>query len=560
MSWQGLLDAEVLPREPTPFPTSYDNHSLALNVSGGARDEAIPPEDTAEEHRQPSIVEPWKCWGGLAGRAANAATKAGHPVITSACWYLDYNSEFDDYFNSRAIAVAESNNAWHGKESRTTKNLRSLTEEVATSDAVPRSGEVIRRVLTEAELKMILGAEMPMWTEKVDFTNLDCRVWPRAAAMALQMWGGNDMHKTAGNLNKNKFTVGRKLMLSYALFREYLWGKGIKAADIYVHEKRPGRWQQISYTPLLKSNIELLRLIGTTNITMSPYGGIELPLKLTSQCKGFTPEIYRPLEGGGLKVSQLNTADGAPGGRRNLLLKWLKEQAGAGVHVVGFCEANGWHELESTYKAENNFPAVRSMAASVGYAYSHILHSVEHPYNIAVMAAHPFVVMGEYGPPIFERGLLHIFLDELDLHVFVAHLNAHSSIDREKETQFIASLVAPLLSASPKQRVIVMGDLNSFYRGDKPLHDQEGLLQMFQRTDNPVFPRLKKKLCTPNGTAINYTPLDNLVDAGLVELCTHFCHMNADGQSPDASECLRSRCAATEPTHYNPEVSAWRII
>lgn len=45
--------------------------------------------------------------------------------------------------------------------------------------------------LTADEAKLVLGGEVALWTEQVDPTGLDTRIWPRASAMAEAMWSGN---------------------------------------------------------------------------------------------------------------------------------------------------------------------------------------------------------------------------------------------------------------------------------------------------------------------------------------------------------------------------------
>lgn len=85
MSWQGLIDMQALPA--TPTRTSVPNGSSTV----------IPP---------PSILGPWKCWGGLAGHAASEGKGNDHPIVTSACWYLDFDSEWNDYLRVDPVATA----------------------------------------------------------------------------------------------------------------------------------------------------------------------------------------------------------------------------------------------------------------------------------------------------------------------------------------------------------------------------------------------------------------------------------------------------------------------
>lgn len=57
------------------------------------------------------------------------------------------------------------------------------------------------------------------------------------------------------------------------------------------------------------------------------------------------------------------------------------------------------------------------------------------PYNIGIVSARPFTVLAEYGPPLFQRGVLHVYYHDLQLHVFIVHLHAHSSRVRIQEAK-----------------------------------------------------------------------------------------------------------------------------
>lgn len=75
-----------------------------------------------------------------------------------------------------------------------------------------------------------------------------------------------------------------------------------------------------------------------------------------------------------------------------------------------------------------------------------------------MVSARPFQVVGEYGPPIFQRGVLHIRYQELELDVLIVHLHAHSSIAREEEAKCINKICSEIPSS---QKVIIMGDFNT---------------------------------------------------------------------------------------------------
>ena len=84
ISWQGLIDMNALPANPI---------SNAQNGSSTVTS-------------QPSVLAPWKCWGGLAGNAASKGKADAHPIVSSACWYLDFDSEWNDYLRVDPVATA----------------------------------------------------------------------------------------------------------------------------------------------------------------------------------------------------------------------------------------------------------------------------------------------------------------------------------------------------------------------------------------------------------------------------------------------------------------------
>lgn len=133
----------------------------------------------------------------------------------------------------------------------------------------------------------------------------------------------------------------------------------------------------------------------------------------------------------------------------------MLEKANLGVIGIGLCELNGWQELESKTVLLKNLQKINfrfalllyflvlclllcSRAAAGGFAYSHIMVNSQ-PYNIGFASSLPFEVINEYGPPIFQRGLLHVYYKRFKLHIMIVHLHAHSSEIRETEANFIGN-------------------------------------------------------------------------------------------------------------------------
>ena len=106
---------------------------------------------------------------------------------------------------------------------------------------------------------------------------------------------------------------------------------------------------------------------------------------------------------------------------------------------------------------KKNRPKIVYKAASAGFTYSYIM-TLSAPYNIGVVSAVPFTVIEEYGPPLFQRGLLHIYYDSLELHVMIVHLHAHVSTLREDEARAIVGIYDTIAS---HHQVVVMGDFNT---------------------------------------------------------------------------------------------------
>ncbi|KAG7200294.1 hypothetical protein KM043_017759 [Ampulex compressa] len=90
-------------------------------------------------------------WTGRWQKVLERATKAGHPVLLSACWYLDHiagGGDWAKFYNCNPLGFPGAANASH----------------------------------------LMLGGETCMWGEYVDRNNIHSRIWPRASAPAERLW------------------------------------------------------------------------------------------------------------------------------------------------------------------------------------------------------------------------------------------------------------------------------------------------------------------------------------------------------------------------------------
>lgn len=537
-------------------------------------------------------METWKCWASLAESASTKSLLVGHPVVASACWYLDYSSDVDEYLRENPVASAISS---------ALRKIGTTHFPLAYPTPIPVSMPSRRLQIVKPQPRLIsgiLGGEAAMWTERVDYTNFECRVWPRAILMASNLWGHVNVFSppfpvTLSNISTQARTQlensyrGRSLIFSYITVRSYLVKHlRISAAAITLHRKEKGKqssaakvYSTTEYTPLpAHTDQELFSALRSTPVTLGVDGRNfqSKEITLRSQCPMIPQSIQRPVMMKERRVVQINLENGAPPPRETLLQQWLEKKSNEGVLFIGLCELNGWHHLESTTDVTKNFPLIRSKAAKAGFVYSHLFHAAQHPFNLGIISALPFTVQTQIGPPIFQRGMLHVYFSTLALHVFVCHLHAHNSTARELETKYLMNTyVLPLLQR--REKVLVMGDLNSLYEGDRQIHEEERLADLFKRKDHPVFQRLQQKFMTPTGDKIDYRPLHALIAGGLVETCIEHCRLHTPEttsfldsiitflssqwllwmqkeNSTSYEECVSKYCSATEPTHHNPEV------
>ncbi|XP_033321138.2 beta-hexosaminidase subunit beta [Megalopta genalis] len=114
-------------------------------------------------------------WTGVWSQELEMATKAGHPVLLSACWYLDNiagGGDWKKFYKCDPLAF------------NSTKNTTNL----------------------------MLGGEACMWGEFVDKNNVHPRIWPRASAAAERLWSDSkqDEFKAAQRLEEHACRMNRR--------------------------------------------------------------------------------------------------------------------------------------------------------------------------------------------------------------------------------------------------------------------------------------------------------------------------------------------------------------
>eukprot|EP00929_Paragymnodinium_shiwhaense_P112622 TRINITY_DN80887_c0_g1_i1.p1 TRINITY_DN80887_c0_g1~~TRINITY_DN80887_c0_g1_i1.p1 ORF type:complete len:771 (+),score=167.72 TRINITY_DN80887_c0_g1_i1:86-2398(+) len=121
------------------------------------------------------VVQPWQCWGDIdlgattttiGHMTGHMAAARQHRVVQSSCWYLDWDSQWTDFYGHSADEADQ---------------------------AISRSrGSPLPYAKAPSFKQGLLGGEAALWTERIDFTNVACRTWPRTAAIAERLWSSED--------------------------------------------------------------------------------------------------------------------------------------------------------------------------------------------------------------------------------------------------------------------------------------------------------------------------------------------------------------------------------
>jgi hexosaminidase len=120
------------------------------------------------------VVEAWRSSKFIA-----TATRAGHPVVVSAGYYLDLLNPAGQHYRVDPLDV-QATGLTRAQADIKRATMGALVDGFTLDPTLPP--------LDAAQQTLVLGGEAPLWSELVTDETLDARLWPRAAAIAERFW------------------------------------------------------------------------------------------------------------------------------------------------------------------------------------------------------------------------------------------------------------------------------------------------------------------------------------------------------------------------------------
>ena len=145
-----------------------------------------------------AVVHLWQSPSG--GVTLEDVVNAGMRGIVSPGWYLDHLDQ--TWQNMYAIDPLT--------------NCSTATVPSSSSSPAASLGDSARgcfNITDPTKVGLALGGEAAMWGEQVDETNLEARVWPRAAAVAERLWSAahvNDVNEALPRLLAHRCRLVRR--------------------------------------------------------------------------------------------------------------------------------------------------------------------------------------------------------------------------------------------------------------------------------------------------------------------------------------------------------------
>jgi len=436
-------------------------------------------------------VFPWVWWDSRDVTSTRQAIAQGRGVVWTSGWYMDVVGEWDKMYADGPLQRA--------------------------------------RISPDApEAPYLWGGESAMWAEKTDRGNAQCRVWPRAAAVAERLWTPPGAVSMSGGAARAEGFAVAAAVERLALFAARVRGSGraeastlglaADDAESAAHRLPPGG---------LGDGSDHLSLV---------------PDRTIGRCGGVSQLTQRPPRWGGGAARP--SADWPPR-RRLRVLSWNIDEGGKeglgdveavirreAPDVAVVVEADNWERRGRRLGA-----VAKDAAAACGMAHAAVLLTVAE-YRLAVMSASRIRVLWSERGHTMERGALAV--ETGGVVVVALHLHAHSASARAEEARAVASVLpalreAAVRAAGPGERlrkwgcagpasnrslsacaarvaVVVAGDLNTMSPLDAPCHEAESVASFLRSGTRPGRPtadvpaRMRPKYLNASG-GIDYEPM-----------------------------------------------------
>jgi exodeoxyribonuclease III len=181
---------------------------------------------------------------------------------------------------------------------------------------------------------------------------------------------------------------------------------------------------------------------------------------------------------------------------------------GGGSRLTGICNfVRGGQYDVLTLNELNGFDEASLERLGKRCGFTHSLLLAKSPYRLGILSRHPLSLLAADTGHTFAHGLLCARV--LGLTLCVTHLNPHDVRRRADEAREIVRRVG----TDDQQPFMLVGDLNTLSFLDRAEHAKADLASLIRK--GPYAPQLSRKFLDSSQAAVDYTPMQVLLDAPL---------------------------------------------
>jgi len=167
-----------------------------------------------------------------------------------------------------------------------------------SSDILPTAKGMIKVDANSSNnpIKQVFGGEGSLWSEHIDHTNFECRMWPRAAAISQLLWGKPVRYKAPKTYYSIsaisvKLSLNESILMYSSLirFRQHLLSRGVSAAPIVFHYYIDSDTKEMAPKFVDDELQSMLLVFRLQNLTPSMYSNnifSDCSIRISAQCLG----------------------------------------------------------------------------------------------------------------------------------------------------------------------------------------------------------------------------------------------------------------------------------